>query len=167
MEVGCDNLPINVMSEVIRMTQDDFDKFLIERYQDQINWYSDKATSYKRLYQLFQWSVIILSAIVPVMILVVPEDKQLLTVGISVLLTIGTSGLKTFKFQENWINYRTVAETLKKEKYFYDAGLDNYSMCEDKMPTFVERVESLISRENSLWILTHMKRDKEDGKGEC
>ncbi|WP_051531128.1 DUF4231 domain-containing protein [Clostridiisalibacter paucivorans] len=149
------------------MNKDDFDKYLAVRYQDQIKWYSDKATHYKRLYQLFQWLVVILSAIVPVLILIVPEEKELITVGISVLLTIGTSGLKTFKFQENWINYRTISETLKKEKYFYDAGLDDYSRCEDRMSTFVERVESLISRENSMWIMTHMKKDKDGEKEGC
>ncbi len=148
------------------MNTDDFDKYLSERYQDQIKWYSDKATHFKRLYQMFQWSVVILSAIVPVLILVVPEEIQYITVGISVLLTIGTSGLKTFKFQENWIDYRTISESLKKEKYFYDAGLDDYSNCEDRMSTFVERVESLISRENSMWIMTHMKKEKNDNKGE-
>lgn len=149
------------------MNRDDFEKYLTERYQDQIEWYSDKATHFKRLYQLFQWSVVILSAIVPVLILIIPEEKQLITVGISVLLTIGTSGLKTFKFQENWINYRTISETLKKEKYFFDAELDDYSNCENIMSTFVERVESLISRENSMWIITHIKKEKDSEKGEC
>lgn len=149
------------------MDKADFDRYISDRYEEQIKWYSDKATHSKRLYQFFQWAVIILSATVPVLILIVPEEQQLITVGISVLLTIGTSGLKTFKFQENWISYRTISETLKKEKYFYDAGLDNYSDCEDRMSTFVERVESLISRENSMWIMTHMKKDKDGDKEGC
>jgi hypothetical protein len=146
------------------MDKADFDRYISERYEDQIKWYSDKATHYKRLYQFFQWAVIILSATVPVLILIVPEEQQLITVGISVLLTIGTSGLKTFKFQENWINYRTISESLKKEKYFYDAGLDDYINCDDRMSTFVERVESLISRENSMWIMTHMRKEKDGDK---
>ena len=32
----------------------------------------------------------------------------------SVLVAIITASLKTFKFQENWINYRTTCETLEK-----------------------------------------------------
>jgi len=148
------------------VNKEDFDKYLKERYEDQIKWYSDKATHFKRLYQFFQWMVIILSAVVPVLIIIIPKENELITVLISVVLSIGTTGLKTFKFQENWINYRTISETLKKEKYFYDAELDNYSSCDDKKALFIERVESLISRENSLWVTTHMKKDRDCEKGE-
>lgn len=78
------------------------------------------------------------------------------------MLAIGTAALKTFKFQENWINYRTVSETLKKEKYFYDAGIGGYDETENAEALFVERVESMISRENSLWVTIH--RQQEEGE---
>lgn len=147
------------------MTKDEFDKYLVERYENQIEWYDSRANLYKRLYQVFQWFVIILSSIVPVLIVIVPEEKQIITIAVSVLLSIGTSGLKSFNFQENWINYRTTAETLKKEKYYYEAEIDDYFDCDDKIPVFVERVESLISRENSLWFTAHRKKEKEEKEG--
>ena len=56
--------------------------------------------------------------------------------------------LKTFKFQENWVNYRTIVEALTKEKYYYDAGALEYATVEDKEQLFVERVEALISTES-------------------
>ena len=90
---------------------------------------------------------------------IVPPEAKLITAGIAVLLAIGTTGLKTFKFQENWINFRTVAETLKKEKHFFDAEVDDYADCDDKIALFVTRVEAVISRENSLWVTTHQKSD--------
>lgn len=142
------------------LNKEEFDKYLKERYEDQINWYSEKAIHFKRLYKFFQWMVIVLSASIPVLILIVPVEKQLITVAISVVLTISTSALKTFKFQENWISYRILSETLKKERYFYDAELGDYANCDDKKSLFVERVESLVSRENSLWIINHMKKEK-------
>ncbi len=141
---------------------EEFNKYLEERYDDQINWYSNKASFNKRCYQIFQWGVIILSSTVPVLVALVPKENQWITIIISVLLSIGTAGLKTFKFQENWISYRTVSETLKKEKYFYDAELDEYADSDDKEGLFVDRVESLISRENSLWVTTHIKKEKEE-----
>lgn len=149
----------------VYMKEEDFKKYLSDRYTDQIKWYSNKASKNKKYYQCFQWLAIILSSIVPVLIIVVPEKYQLYTVAISVLLSISTSGLKTFKFQETWINYRTISETLKKEKYFYDAELDNYSECNDRNAVFVERVEALISRENSMWIMTHTKKEKDTEEG--
>ncbi len=148
------------------MEQAKFEEYQTKRYQNQIDWYSDRATRNKRFYYAFQWGVIVLSASIPVLIASIPKTHQWITIAISIFLAIGTTALKTFKFQENWINYRTISETLKKEKYFYDAGLDAYSDTSDKEALFVERVESLISRENSLWVTTHMEKtdEEEDAK---
>ena len=73
----------------------------------------------------------------------------------AVAVAILTTGLKTFKYQENWINYRSTCETLRKEKRFYDAGLGDYGNTKDKEALFVDRVESMISRENTMWVRTH------------
>lgn len=143
------------------MKKADFENYLKRRYEDQTKWYSDSASKNKKFYIFFQWGVIILSASLPVLIASVPESRQWVTVILSILLAIGTAGLKTFKFQENWINYRTISETLKKEKHYYDADLDEYSEASDKDALFVDRVESLISRENTLWVATHMQKEDE------
>ena len=90
-----------------------------------------------------------------------PEKLQWVVLTISVFLAIGTAALKTFKFQENWINYRTIAETLKKEKHYYDAGLDDYADTSDKEALFIDRVESLTSRENTIWVTTHRQKEVE------
>lgn len=136
-----------------------FDEYLKERYKDQVEWYSNKSSQNKLYYQIFQWTTIILSASLPVLVMVIPADLILVTSGFSVILAITTTALKTFKFQENWINYRTIGETLKKEKYYFDAEVSEYADVEDKEHLFVERVEALISRENTLWISTHTRRE--------
>ena len=50
------------------MKDAEFEKYIKDRYEDQINWYSDEASKNKKLYKYFQWSVIILSASLPVLI---------------------------------------------------------------------------------------------------
>lgn len=137
-------------------------EYIESRYKDQIEWYGNRASKNKKLYVVFQWGVIVFSASLPVLIASVPDKWQWCTVLISIVLAIGTAALKAFKFQENWINYRTVSETLKKEKYYYDAGLNDYADVADKEATFVERVESMISRANSLWVTTHMQKEDEN-----
>jgi hypothetical protein len=115
------------------------------------------------VYRHFQLAVIILAAITPVLVAI--EDGQVIhwsAVFIAALVAIGTSILKTFKYQENWINYRTTCETLRKEIHFYKAGLGDYRGSEDREALFVERVESLISRENTMWLTT--QRPKEEKK---
>ena len=70
------------------------------------------------------------------------------------IVAVGTALVKTFKYQENWINYRTTCETLRKEKHYYDAKLYDYRDAKDPEALFVERVEALISRENTLWLIS-------------
>ena len=130
------------------MKQSEFDDYFKNRYQNQIQWYDKRAGTCKKRYQTTQWCVIILSAMVPVLIASVPDSLEWIPLVLSILLAIGTTSLKTFKYQENWINYRTTAETLKKEHIFYLAGIGDYSDSSDRDALFVDRSESLISREN-------------------
>ena len=55
----------------------------------------------------------------------------------SVLVAILATSLKTFKFEEHWLNDRTTCETLKKEIHFSDAGIDEYKDSQDKEAVFV------------------------------
>lgn len=75
------------------------------------------------------------------------------------MLAVGTSALKVFKFQENWLNYRQLAEALKQEKHFYDAGIGAYANAPGKHGVFVDRVELLISRENAIWTNVHQQKE--------
>lgn len=146
------------------MNKEDFQKYLKERYEDQINWYDKKSILHQKMYKRFQGAVIVLSAITPVLVAIVPEATRWPAVIISALVAIGTTSLKTFKYQENWINYRTTCETLRKEIHFYNAGIGNYKDTKgDSEALFVERVEALISRENTMWLTSHKpKKGKEE-----
>jgi hypothetical protein len=142
------------------MTDEQFDEYLKDRYQDQIDYYGSKAGRNKKIYNWFQWSVIIISSLLPVLVVSINEKYKLVAAGLSVVLAIGTSALKAFKFQENWLNYRQLAETLKQEKHFYDAGIGSYASAPDKHAVFVDRVESLISRENAIWTNVHQQKEE-------
>jgi hypothetical protein len=149
----------------LMMDKDYFDKYFKERYIGQVAWYDKKAVGNQKKYRFLQWSLIILSAITPVLIAhgfdtSSSPNLKWLTIIIAVLVTVFSTALKTFKFQENWINYRTTCETLKKEEHFFNANLGDYSDVKDKESLFIERVEILISRENTLWLTAFKKKDK-------
>ena len=141
------------------MNSQDFEKYLKERYYPQIDWYDKKAVQNKHKYTMLQWGLIILSAITPIIIAL--DLVKPIPIIISSFVAILTTGIKTFKFQENWINYRTTCETLKKEIHFYNSGTNEYANVKDKEAKFVERVESLISRENTLWLTISKNEVKE------
>ena len=72
-------------------------------------------------------------------------------VGVLGLIIAAISAINgLFKFQENWITYRTTCESLKHEKYLFLAKAEPYDI-DDPYPLLVKRVETLISKENTEW----------------
>ncbi|MBU7030164.1 MAG: DUF4231 domain-containing protein [Theionarchaea archaeon] len=151
------------------MNTEKFQEYLKERYYDQIKWYETKSSRSNNWYNRIQLALIVFSAMTPVLIAIEwgLSPSSLLKwfpIVTSVLVAILTSALKTFKFQENWISYRTTCETLKKEIHFYEAGVGDYADAEDKQALFVDRVENLISRENTLWLSVHKEQIRRGNK---
>jgi hypothetical protein len=139
------------------MEKERFEDYLKSRYRKETDWYDKKAIWNHRAYQVLQWTAIVLSASTAVLVVIESGPVKWVAVVIAVLVAISTTALKTFKYQENWIGYRTTCETLRKEFPYYEAGIHGYEDAEDKEALFIERVESLISRENTLWVITHEK----------
>ena len=138
------------------MDQNKFQEYLQKRYYPETKWYNQKSLYNQNRYKTLQVALIVLSALTPILILIdfrVPNPK-IIPVATSVLVAILSATLKTFKFEENWLNYRTTCETLTKEIFFYQAKLHEYKDVADPEGMFVERVEALISRENTLWLST-------------
>ena len=141
------------------MDSEEFKKYLSDRYHPQIDWYDKKSIYNQRMYKRMQFFLIIFSSLTPILI-IIEKLEELESLGwlyripatTAVIVAIFTSLIKTFRFQENWINYRTTCETLKKELYYYEAALDEYEKVDNKESIFVRRVENLISRENTLWL---------------
>ncbi len=149
------------------MDAEKFQKYLKERYHGQISWYDKKSLWNQKWYGRLQWGLIVFSAMTPVLIAIdwgFPTYPVLRWIPIitSVFVAVLASALKTFKLQENWLNYRTTCETLKKEIHFYEAGIGEYADVEDKEALFVERAENFISREHSLW--TTLNKEERKGK---
>ncbi|MFC1945433.1 DUF4231 domain-containing protein [Chloroflexota bacterium] len=141
------------------MDKDKFEDYLESRYRKETDWYDKHAVWNHTAYQIFQWAAIVLSASTAVLVVIGTGSLKWIAAIIAVLVAISTTSLKTFKYQENWISFRTTCETLKKEFHYYEAGIHGYEDSDDKEALFVDRVESLISRENTLWVVTHEKEE--------
>ena len=74
------------------------------------------------------------------------------------LLAAITAILGLYKFQENWLEFRTTCESLKHEKYLFLTKSEPYDQ-EESFRLLVDRVESLISKENTAWNRC-MKKEK-------
>lgn len=148
------------------MTDEDFQKYLEDRYYNQINWYDAKSIYNQKWYKRNEWGIIVLAAITPILIVIEGLTDRVpwliwVPAATATLVAIFSAALKTFKLQENWINYRTICETLRKEIHYYNAGIGEYEHTDNKKKMFVQRVEAIISKENTLWLeYTDIKQEE-------
>lgn len=149
---------------VFSVNEADFKKYLEDRYNPQMNWYSKNASHNKRIYQGLQTLVIVFSVITPTIIAIGEGWLRWLALTASAIVAVGVALLKAFKYHEHWTNYRTTRETLRKEIHYYRARLFGYKEAEDPEALFVERVEAVISRENTLWIYVQKREETKNGK---
>lgn len=149
------------------MDQEEFQRYLEDRYEDQCQWYSGKASINKSRYYIFQTSLIVFSGLATLTVALgisFPDTNwiRLLAISLTASVTVLASLQKVFRFQENWIEYRNTAESLKKERYLHLARLEEYAKTDSPDKLFVARVESLISRQNTAWSTrTHGDSDND------
>ena len=128
------------------------DKYLNNRLEDQLKWYSNKSQANQKWYKRLRLTEIISASLIPFLAGMkdtIPYSAWVIgSLGIVIAVSVAAGSL--YKFQENWIQYRTTAETLKHEKYLYVTKSPPYNE-ENAFIQLVQRIESLISKENTQW----------------
>ena len=128
------------------------DEYFRERLDDQINWYDKKSTSNQNKYKILKVIDIVVAAAIPVIGYFTTSElmfKKFAGVMSAVIIII--SGIQMlFRFQENWVKYRTTSESLKREKYLFLTRSKPYNI-EEPFHILVANVENLLSKENTNW----------------
>jgi hypothetical protein len=92
------------------------------RLDDQINWYERKSALNKKCFRFCQVSQLVLATVVTLsgtINLLGYSYGDLLSPVLGALIAIIASLLGLYKYQELWIEYRTVTESLKHEKFMF------------------------------------------------
>lgn len=140
----------------------DQEEYLKERLEDQINWYDRKSVQNQKWLKLLQVVSILAAATIPFLTGYITETTVILKLSVSFLgLAVATitAIIGLYKFQENWLEYRTTCESLKHEKYLFLTESEPYDTG-DSFNLLVERAEGLISKENTAWN-RNMIKEKE------
>lgn len=114
--------------------------YLKTRVIDQIKWYDKKSIYNKRWFLTLKVIEILLSLFIPFLTAYITTsgDSLKIVVGILGIVVTAIAGLITLiKYQENWIEYRTVAESLKLEKFQFLAKAGPYKNLDESYPLFV------------------------------
>ena len=151
---------------VTSMDRSSFERYIKSRFEDQLQWYSKRASADKRAYQIYQTGIGVLSAIVTVTVGIGLHYRDNVAWPIASLIASATVALltglqKTFRFRENWVEYRTTAEDLKKERHYHILRCGDYARHESPDQLFVERVEAMISQQNTRWNVATLKSESD------
>ncbi len=134
----------------------DKDEYLKDRLDDQINWYDKKSIKNQSNYKILRIIEIISAVLIPFLSALSINNSSftfvvsILVSLLGVIITFIASMLSLGKYQENWIEYRTTCESLKKEKYLFLTNTIPYNT-DNAFSILTHRVESLISKENTNW----------------
>jgi hypothetical protein len=134
--------------------------YISERLDEQISWYGKKSAYNKLRFRICQLIIIVASAVIPIINLGIPltQGNPYHALGITAILgaiiTIVTALSQLDTYFETWVLYRTTAEALKRERFLYLNSAADYSGLpgEAKNKLLVERVEAMLSSENSKFL---------------
>lgn len=128
------------------------EEYINSRVDSQISWYDGKSQSAQRWFKWLRGTEIVAAAAIP-LIAGFAADPFPVTLTLGILgasIAVVSAAISLNQFQENWTEYRTTCESLKHEKFLYLTKAEPYHE-EEPFRLFVQRVESLISKENSAW----------------
>jgi len=139
------------------------EEYIQDRVDDQINWYDKKSSFNQKWFKRLQVISIISASTIPFLTGYSSgeDDSIRIFIGILGLVVAAISAiLSLYKFQEHWIEYRTICESLQHEKYLFLTKTSPYNNNEP-FPVLVHRIESLISKENTDWLQYMNKPNKQ------
>jgi len=137
-------------------------EYLEQRLDDQLDWYDGKSARNQTSYKILRTIELVTAAMIPLSAAVFNGMSWFawLAAGLGAIIAIASAISGLFRFQENWIQYRTTAEQLKHEKFLFLTRSEPYAG-DDAFTLLVQRVEGLIARETSSWAQA-VKKDSDD-----
>jgi hypothetical protein len=142
----------------------DAESYIAERFNDAISWYDTKAVGAKSRYQFMRAATVVGGALVPVLVnlgignLEIPVRVITTIISIAVVILVSLEGV--FHYREQWVNYRSTEQFMRKEYFLFTAREGSYVDKEAKeaYTLFVERIENAIAGENAstLQIMTRV-----------
>jgi len=137
------------------------EEYIEQRLSDQIGWYDRKSSTNQRWFKRLRFAEIVAAATIPFLSGFagnsLPIKIAIGTLGVFVAVIASLLGL--LQLQERWIEYRGTAESLRREKFLFLTQTEPYDK-NDAFHLLVQRVEALLSKENTEWAQSMMKPPK-------
>jgi hypothetical protein len=132
----------------------------------EMGWYDRKSSANQRWFKWLRFVEIVAAATIPFLSGFAGDSWHIkIAIGaLGVIVAVIAALLGLLHFQEHWINYRATAEALKTQKFLFLTQTEPYDK-EDAFHLLVQRVEALLSKENTEWMQAIMKPSKGENSG--
>lgn len=138
-------------------------EYIEKRLDAQQAWHSQKSRRYQNMHQWLRFIELILSSSIPVATTFywgTLYGKWIIVI-IGFLLTILAAAQNIWHFQKRGLDYRSVSEALKREKFLYLTHTSPYSDDTGRFSSLVEHVEAILASQNKSWIAMSRVSHKE------
>ena len=141
------------------------EEYIEQRLNDQIVWYDRKSGTNQRWFKRLRFAEIVAAATIPFLSGFAGNSLPIkIAIGaLGVLVAVVASLLGLLQLQVHWIEYRATAESLRREKFLFLTQTEPYDK-DDAFHLLVQRVEALLSNENTEWTQSMMKPPKEENR---
>ncbi len=141
------------------------EEYIEQRLNDQIVWYDHKSGTNQRWFKRLRFAEIVAAATIPFLSGFAGNSLPIkIAIGaLGVLVAVVASLLGLLQLQVHWIEYRATAESLRREKFLFLTQTEPYDK-DDAFHFLVQRVEALLSKENTEWAQSMMKPPKEENR---
>jgi Protein of unknown function (DUF4231) len=142
----------------------DRDAYLSGRVDEQLNWLSRASRSNKRVFLSLRILEILLGTSITVFS---PYANRVAWAPLAIALAgggIALSGgwLALSRSQENWVRYRSLSESLKREKFLFLTGSPPYDRGDSSFTQFVTATEALMIEERAGWARQLSQQEEAD-----
>jgi hypothetical protein len=127
------------------------ERYINDRVDDQIAWYDKKSVDNQRYFKRCRKIELFSAALIPFLTGFYGDVYygQILVGMLGLLIAIAAGFSSINGYQENWLNYRSACDCLKREKYLFLAkdvqGTEDFQQ-------FVSRIESILTNEQAMWL---------------
>ena len=139
-------------------------EYLSRRVEAQREWHSQKAAWNKRWFYRMETTTLVAAAAIPFVNLLFahrPASAGVLSAFLGGVVVVAAAIGKLYKFHENWLQYRSLVETLDREKEFYLNAAADYAEGNGarRNQLLVERVENILAATTSQFVAAHRARE--------
>ena len=148
-------------------------EYMKRRWLDQVLWMENRSGQMWTWHRRLRVGMIVASSLVPFVTVIdaqchsmTQQILKLLTVGLSVVVTVGATLDEFFSFGDRWYSYRKAVELMKSQEWQFLELSGAYREYEDRaeaFPVFADQIESIIQRDVELYV-TEGIRQKEQQK---